>query len=88
MLLCFGISWPISITKAVRTKQVAGKSPVFMAIIILGYMSGIVHKALYAYDWVIYLYALNMVMVAVDLTLYVKYSRPPGKGRLLRQADS
>jgi hypothetical protein len=76
MLVCFGFSWPVSIAKALRTKVVAGKSPVFMAIVCLGYVSGIVHKALYAFDWVIALYAINLVMVVFDLVLYFAYSRP------------
>jgi len=80
MLLCFGLSWPISISKTVRTKQVAGKSPVFMVAIIIGYLCGIIHKALYAYDWVIFLYALNMMMVSLDLVLYLRYSRASRKG--------
>ncbi len=75
MLLCFGVSWPISIAKAVRTRTVAGKSPVFMAVIIVGYMCGVVHKLLYSYDWVVFLYLLNMVMVAADLGLYLHFSR-------------
>ena len=73
MLVCFGLSWPLSIAKAVRTKVVSGKSPLFMAVICLGYVCGIIHKALYAMDWVILLYALNMMLVAVDLGLYVRY---------------
>ncbi|MBN2002214.1 MAG: hypothetical protein JXA21_02555 [Anaerolineae bacterium] len=73
MLLCFGLSWPISIVKALRTKKVEGKSPVFMAVICLGYLSGILHKLLYAMDWVIALYILNLVMVATDLVLYFRY---------------
>jgi hypothetical protein len=75
MLFCFGVSWPISIAKALRTRVVAGKSPVFLVLIIVGYAFGILHKALYAYNWVIYLYALNMCMVTVDLILYLRYSR-------------
>ena len=39
MLICFGISWPVSIAKALRTKVVAGKSPLFMAIVCLDYLS-------------------------------------------------
>ena len=70
MLLCFGVSWPISIAKSVRTRMVSGKSPLFMAIICVGYLSGIIHKALYAFDWTILLYAVNMIMVAADLALY------------------
>lgn len=74
MLLCFGVSWPISIAKALRTKVVAGKSPVFMIIVIVGYLCGIVHKVLYSPDWVTLLYAVNMCMVAIDLYLYFRYS--------------
>jgi hypothetical protein len=74
MLICFGISWPVSILKAIRTKVVAGKSPLFMAIVILGYLSGIIHKCVYSMDWIIALYALNLILVAVDLSLYYLYS--------------
>ena len=31
MLICFGAGWPISVAKALRTKVVSGKSPLFMA---------------------------------------------------------
>ncbi len=70
MLVCFGVSWPVSIFKSLRTRVVHGKSPLFMAIVCLGYMSGIAHKLLVSYDWVIVLYALNLLMVATDLSLY------------------
>lgn len=73
MLICFGVSWPISIAKSVRTKVVSGKSPLFMAVLCLGYTCGIIHKLLYSMDWIITLYALNMVLVAIDLTLYFRY---------------
>lgn len=75
MLVCFGVSWPISIAKSIRTKVVAGKSPLFMWIVIAGYASGIIHKILYSSDWVILLYILNLLLVAVDLMLYWRYSR-------------
>ncbi len=73
MLVCFGVSWPVSIAKSLRTKTVTGKSPLFMAIVCLGYVSGVLHKALFSFDWVIILYAVNMVLVAVDLSLYFLY---------------
>jgi hypothetical protein len=75
MLLCFGISWPVSIAKSIRTKTVAGKSPVFMGIVIAGYGFGIIHKVLYSFDWVTYLYGLNLILVAIDMSLYFKYSK-------------
>jgi len=75
MLFCFGVSWPISITKALRTHVVAGKSPVFMIIVMLGYLSGIINKLLLSYDWVIVLYIVNLLMVGIDLLLYFKFFR-------------
>ncbi|RLD10793.1 MAG: hypothetical protein DRI44_05170 [Chlamydiae bacterium] len=73
MLICFGLSWPISITKSLRTKIVTGKSPLFMIILMVGYSSGLIHKLLYSYDWITSLYALNLVLVSIDLSLYYKY---------------
>jgi membrane protein DedA with SNARE-associated domain len=69
------VSWPVSIAKALRTKEVAGKSPWFMILISLGYTSGIIHKTINNPNWVIFLYALNLVMVLIDLSLYLRYSR-------------
>ena len=75
MLVCFGVSWPVSIAKSLRTRNVAGKSPVFLAIIVLGYVCGIAHKIFYNYDWVVWLYALNLAMVSFDLFLYFRFSK-------------
>lgn len=75
MLVAFGFSWPISIIKTLRTKHVTGKSPLFMVIIMLGYVSGILHKIFYAYDFVLWLYVLNLVMVGLDLFLYLHYRK-------------
>lgn len=75
MLVCFGVSWPISIAKTLKTKVVTGKSVLFLVIIILGYVCGIIHKILYSRDFVIYLYAVNLVLVTVDLMLCLYYSK-------------
>ena len=80
MLICFGVSWPVSIAKALRTKQVVGKSPVFMVLVCIGYLSGIIHKLTHSPDWVTGLYALNMTMVAIDLYLYSKYMPKASQG--------
>ena len=82
MLICFGLSWPISIAKSLHTKVVTGKSPLFMMILIVGYSSGLIHKLLYSYDWITFLYILNLVMVSIDLALYYKYkNKTPSEGR-------
>jgi len=75
MLICFAISWPVSITKAITTKIVTGKSWIFMAIVCIGYLFGIIHKTLYSLDWIISLYIINFCMVTIDLSLYFKYRK-------------
>ena len=74
MLLCFGISWPISIYKSVSTHKVSGKSPLFMVIIMIGYTAGIINKYLHSNNWIIWMYLINLIMVGVDLILYYKFS--------------
>jgi len=81
MLICFGVSWPVSIAKALRTRFVRGKSWVFMALVIVGYASGMLHKLLNPdaatgrVSPVIWLYLLNLVMVTVDLLLYIRFRK-------------
>ena len=72
-LVCFAISWPVSIAKSLRTKVVIGKSPLFMSLIILGYIFGIIHKLLYSNDIVVFLYIFNALLVSTDLFLYYLY---------------
>jgi hypothetical protein len=72
MLVCFGAAWPVSIYKSLRTRAVAGKSLLFLIIVMVGYGAGILHKLIFHYDLVIYLYALNALMVSVDITLYLR----------------
>jgi hypothetical protein len=85
MLVCFGASWPVSIAKALRTKFVRGKSPVFMVLVMVGYLSGMAHKVLNPdpatghVHPVIWLYAFNLVMVAVDFSLYLRFRENPEK---------
>ena len=88
MLVCFGVSWPISIIKAIRTKVVSGKSPLFMALICVGYISGLAHKVLYSRDLVMLLYALNLTAVAIDLCLYYVYQNKRTQSRSLDEATS
>ena len=75
MLLCFGIGWPVSIWKTIRTKQVAGKSPLFLGIIWAGYASGIINKLINTPDWVLPIYCFNLCLVTVDFCLYWFYRR-------------
>ncbi len=36
MLICFGFSWPFAIMKTVKVKNPAGKSYIFLFLIIIG----------------------------------------------------
>ena len=70
MLLCFGAAWPFSIYKTYRSASNQGKSLRFMVIVGIGYLSGIIYKAFYHFDPVIYLYVLNTIFVLTDIVLY------------------
>ena len=75
MLLCFGAAWPLSIYKSFTSRQNAGKSLWFLCVIVIGYAAGILHKLLYSFDRVIYLYILNGLMVLADIALYLRNRR-------------
>ena len=72
MLICFGAAWPLNIYKSIRSKSPKGKSVIFLFVINIGYISGIIHKLLYSFDPVIYLYILNFTMVSVDIALFFR----------------
>lgn len=72
MLVCFGAAWPFSIYKSWKTREVAGKSLPFLFVVFVGYAAGILHKLVFHLDLVVFLYALNALMVAVDIALYLR----------------
>ena len=71
MLICFGLSWPISVYKSLRSGSTKGKSAVFILAIIIGYVAGIAGKLVGGQlSYVLALYILNLAMVSLDLILY------------------
>ena len=44
MLICFGLSWPISVYKSYTSRSTKGKSVYFTVAILLGYLCGIAAK--------------------------------------------
>jgi len=72
MLVCFGAAWPASIVKSYRSRSTEGKSILFLFILFTGYIFGILHKVYYRYDYVIFLYILNSIMVFTDIMLYFR----------------
>ncbi len=85
MILCFGISWPLSIVRSYRSRSTKGKSLFFEFFIWIGYVFGIVRKFILWYeagaagttlDWLFYLswffYVLNIVEITIDMGLYFR----------------
>ena len=80
MILCFGASWPFNVIKSYKARTAKGKSPVFLCLIILGYIAGIASKflnetymaAINEKWYVLFFYCLNLLMVSVDLALYFR----------------
>ena len=71
MLACFGLSWPISVYKSIKSKSTQGKSIVFIIAIIIGYISGIIGKIVnHKLTYVLIIYCFNLIVVSVDLALF------------------
>ncbi len=75
MLVCFGAAWPASIYKSWVNRRTGGKSLTFLLIVAAGYLAGILHKVVYHWDAVVWLYALNGTMVLADILLYARNAR-------------
>ena len=74
MLICFGASWPAAVMKTYRTKNVGGKSLLFLVLILVGYICGMINKITnFGYNYVFWLYVLNFALVFCDFALYLRY---------------
>lgn len=85
MILCFGLSWPISIKKSYSSRTAKGKSLFFEVFIWIGYVFGIVRKFMLltpemtanpSEHWLFFLawafYFLNIVEITIDMLLYFR----------------
>lgn len=76
MVICFGVSWPLSVYKSWKSRTTKGKSLAFELFIFLGYISGMVGKLVtHNITYVFIFYVLNLVMVSIDLCLYARNLR-------------
>ena len=76
MVICFGLSWPLSVYKSWKSRTTKGKSLFFEVFIAIGYVCGIVGKIItHNITYVFLFYILNIVMVSVDLCLYIRNAR-------------
>lgn len=80
MIVSFGVSWPMNVVKSYKARTTKGKSLAFLLLILFGYVAGITSKfvnesymASFSQKWyVLVFYILNFVMVAIDLSLYIR----------------
>ena len=85
MILCFGLSWPISIRKSWTSRTAKGKSLFFEIFLLVGYIFGIVRKVilfanavsvgqsegfLFYLSW--FFYVLNFIEISIDAALYFR----------------
>ncbi|HAH61977.1 MAG TPA: hypothetical protein DCL73_07755 [Treponema sp.] len=73
MIICFGLSWPLSIARSIKSKSTKGKSLLFMCFIAFGYVCGLVSKFMtHTYNLAFWFYFPNIVMVSTDICLYFR----------------
>lgn len=81
MIVCFGLSWPVSIYKSYTSRTAKGKSLFFEVFIWLGYVFGIIRKCVEmssgrTFGWLFYLvlafYIINITEVTIDIMLFFR----------------
>ena len=76
MLLCFGLSWPANIMKSLRSRTAKGKSLMFEALVVIGYLCGLAGKFISGnVTYVVAVYILDICMVSTDLCLTLRNTK-------------
>ncbi|SHK91036.1 hypothetical protein [Fibrobacter sp. UWEL] len=71
MLICFGLSWPISLIKNIKIHSAKGMSFKFNLLILIGYIAGISAKIFIGnFNYVFLIYWLNFVVVSANMVVY------------------
>jgi len=71
MLVCFGLSWPMSLVKNIKAKTARTMSLSFTLLIIVGYVAGITAKILSGQvNFVLVAYLLNLAIVSLNVVVY------------------
>lgn len=71
MLICFGISWPISLIKNIKAGTAKNMSLQFNLLIIVGYLAGITAKILSGNTgYVLVAYIVNLIAVSANVVVY------------------
>ncbi len=73
MVICFGLSWPTSLYKSIKSRTAKGKSLVFECFIGIGYVFGIIGKIYtHSITYVFVFYLINICMVTADILFYIR----------------
>lgn len=71
MLICFGISWPLSVYKNIKAHSAKGMSLSFNLMIVAGYIAGISAKIFVgAFNYVLAIYIINLIAVSANIVVY------------------
>ena len=76
MIICFGLSWPISIRKSYTARTAKGKSLFFEIFLLVGYIFGVVRKAAFppeTKNWCAYCF--NFLAISIDVGLYFRNTK-------------
>ena len=73
MLVCFGISWPLTVYRNIKSKTAKTMSLGFIVLIIVGYLAGITAKITSDnVGFVLAVYVINLIIVSVNLAVYFR----------------
>ena len=73
MLVCFAVSWPISIYKSWKSRSNKGKSFIFLICILVGYLAGISKIILSDQgNFLLFPYTFNTILVFTDICIYIR----------------
>ena len=73
MIVCFGISWPLSIIRMYKSRTTGGKSILFSCFILFGYFCGIGAKIVEQnFNLAFVFYIINTIMVSIDIMLWIR----------------
>lgn len=79
MLICFGLSWPLSLYKNIKAKTAKNMSLQFTLLIITGYIAGITSKVIsHNINYVLIIYLFNLVIVSANIVVYFINKRLDG----------
>lgn len=84
MLVCFGLSWPMNVLKALRARSAKNMSLPFILLIIAGYIAGISAKLLLnQVNYVLVVYFVNLAVVSLNLLVYFRNKRLDAIGNVV-----